>query len=57
MLQNAYFVAKIGADTAKNEQRFAERLSARREAVREDAHARAQRPGPADPLAGLGDAF
>ena len=24
MLQNAYFLAKIGADTAKNEQHFAE---------------------------------
>ena len=26
MLQNAYFLAKIGADTAKNEQHFAEIL-------------------------------
>ena len=26
MLQNAYFVAKIGADTAENEQHFAENL-------------------------------
>ena len=26
MLQNAYFVAKIGADTAENEQHFAEML-------------------------------
>ena len=26
MLQNAYFLAKIGADTAENEQRFAENL-------------------------------
>ena len=26
MLQNAYFLAKIGADTAKNEQNFAEIL-------------------------------
>ena len=26
MLSNAYFVAKIGADTAENEQRFAEIL-------------------------------
>ena len=26
MLQNAYFLAKIGADTAENEQRFAESL-------------------------------
>ena len=26
MLQNAYFLAKIGADTAENEQHFAESL-------------------------------
>ena len=26
MMQNAYFLAKIGADTAKNEQHFAEIL-------------------------------
>ena len=26
MLQNAYFLAKIGADTAENEQQFAENL-------------------------------
>ena len=26
MLQNAYFIAKIGADTAENEQHFAEIL-------------------------------
>ena len=26
MLQNAYFLAKIGADTAKNERNFAENL-------------------------------
>ena len=26
MLQNAYFLAKIGADTAENEQHFAEML-------------------------------
>ena len=26
MLQNAYFVVKIGADTAENEQHFAEKL-------------------------------
>ena len=28
MLQNAYFLAKIGADTAENEQHFAEILPA-----------------------------
>ena len=27
MLQNAYFLAKIGADTAENEQHFAEILA------------------------------
>ena len=26
MLQNAYFLAKIGADTAENEQHFADKL-------------------------------
>ena len=26
MLQNAYFLAKIGADTAQNEQHFAKKL-------------------------------
>ena len=41
MLQNAYFLAKIGADTAENEQHFAEILPtdalwlAGRQAVRE----------------------
>ena len=30
MLQNAYFLAKIGADTAENEQHFAEILPIRR---------------------------
>ena len=30
MLQNAYFLAKIGADTAENEQHFAEILPAAR---------------------------
>ena len=35
MLQNAYFLAKIGADTAENEQHFAEILSiGRRVAVK-----------------------
>ena len=29
MLQNAYFVAKIGADTAENERKFAENLPMR----------------------------
>ena len=41
MLQNAYFLAKIGADTAENEQHFAEILptDARPAPVRLDAGA------------------
>ena len=35
MLQNAYFLAKIGADTAENEQHFAEILPGARTALRE----------------------
>ena len=31
MLQNAYFLAKIGADTAENERNFAEILQKRRD--------------------------
>ena len=62
MLQNAYFLAKIGADTAENEQHFAEILSktgnyptgppGRRGLLREgpEGHAavdrRARRPAP-----------
>ena len=39
MLQNAYFLAKIGADTAENEQHFAEILPiGRRVADRRGAH-------------------
>ena len=34
MLQNAYFLAKIGADTAENEQHFAEILPIGRRAAR-----------------------
>ena len=33
MLQNAYFLAKIGADTAENEQHFAEILPIGRRAA------------------------
>ena len=36
MLQNAYFLAKIGADTAENEQRFAEILPTDALCVRPD---------------------
>ena len=56
MLQNAYFLAKIGADTAENEQHFAEILSTfrdvtspyltdRDQSVRDRLHRR-QGPGP-----------
>ena len=31
MLQNAYFLAKIGADSAENEQHFAEIIGSRQE--------------------------
>ena len=34
MLQNAYFLAKIGADTAENEQQFAEILPIGRRVAR-----------------------
>ena len=43
MLQNAYFLAKIGADTAENEQHFAEILPIGRRAVLEVAQ-QAERP-------------
>ena len=33
MLQNAYFLAKIGADTAENEQHFAEVLPKNRRGI------------------------
>ena len=36
MLQNAYFLAKIGADTAENEQHFAEILVPPRRQAPED---------------------
>ena len=42
MLQNAYFLAKIGADTAENEQHFAEILPIGRRVAdrhRPDIHA------------------
>ena len=42
MLQNAYFLAKIGADTAENEQHFAEILPT-------DALDQAQEPRAAEP--------
>ena len=42
MLQNAYFLAKIGADTAENEQHFAEILPIGRHVA--DRHAQ---PAPA----------
>ena len=55
MLQNAYFLAKIGADTAENEQQFAEILPIdRRVAARRHArgrHARCPRDRAARPSA------
>ena len=54
MLQNAYFLAKIGADTAENEQHFAEILPiGRRVADHGGLH---ERDGPALRLSGAGDA-
>ena len=38
MLQNAYFLARIGADRAENEQHFAEILPAPRRRGVEDVH-------------------
>ena len=38
MLSNAYFLAKIGADTAENEQHFAEILPIRRPAAARPAN-------------------
>ena len=61
MLQNAYFLAKIGADTAENEQHFAEILptdalwrrregspAARRQSRSSDASATARSYGTAE---------
>ena len=39
MLQNAYFLAKIGADTAENEQHFAEMELEKEQAERRSAEA------------------
>ena len=46
MLQNAYLLAKIGADTAENEQHFAENLPIGRRVAEPD-------PPPPGPTAGL----
>ena len=65
MLQNAYLLAKIGADTAENERNFAERLpkfGSYPTGLPERAHARQPVAGraPEPPLAGapavVGDA-
>ena len=51
MLQNAYFLAKIGADTAENEQHFAEFLPKLATTLRVDVAWRARssaRPGQGD---------
>ena len=45
MLQNAYFLAKIGADTAENEQHFAEILPI---GLPDDAAREEQEEDPAD---------
>ena len=58
MLQNAYFLAKIGADEAANEQHFAEMLPIGRRAPAWTAAA-TQRRGPgqsAQPQPGMGRA-
>ena len=46
MLQNAYFLAKIGADTAENEQHFAEILPFRQNEVLVQAGQDVLYPGP-----------
>ena len=58
MLQNAYFLAKIGADTAENEQHFAEILptdaaSAAVAAGDRRRHGQVQAPLPRAPARGL----
>ena len=58
MLQNAYFLAKFGADTAENEQHFAEicQQLATEAAERRDPrlHAGGDRPALAPPVHGQG---
>ena len=50
MLQNGYFLAKIGADTAENEQHFAENLpKTGNYPTGPDGRRRAARAGPALP--------
>ena len=46
MLKNAYFLAKIGADTAENEQHFAEILPIGRRVAEEAEEAPTRRPSP-----------
>ena len=51
MLQNAYFLAKIGADTAENEQQFAEILPIGRRAPARTTVGRGRgQPRPRGPL-------
>ena len=52
MLQNAYFLAKIGADTAENEQQFAEILPIGRR-VAAPCGAPGLRPSPVGMAAGI----
>ena len=49
MLQNAYFLAKIGADTAKNEQHFAEICQKLATTLREVIRPQRIRPGSRSP--------
>ena len=51
MLNNAYLLAKLGADTAENEQHFAEILPVGRRVA--DLGRFLQRPSPVGPIAAL----
>ena len=46
MLQNAYLLAKVGADTAENERNFTQILQEELATRSSGAPARARRPGP-----------
>ena len=52
MLQNAYFLAKIGADTAENEQQFAEILPIDRRVAALTAARQSTAPSPPSPGSG-----
>ena len=57
MLKNAYFLAKIGADTAENEQQFAEILPIGRRVAAGVAAAAARRDAPRRRRVGSTDLF